>query len=61
MKKITLTFPGNSTLEIDNEIRPVTILNRFESNGKKIIAVRVNNEICPLDGIVNVSAYIEPV
>lgn len=60
MKKITLTFPDKSVLEVDNEIRPSTILNHFDSS-RRIFAVKVNNEICSLDSPVNVTAYIEPV
>ncbi|MBP5251364.1 MAG: nucleoside kinase [Treponema sp.] len=61
MKKITITFPDNSTIEADNEIRPITLMSHFKEDSKNILAVKVNNEVCSLDGPVNVSAYIEPV
>ena len=61
MKKITLTFPDNSTLDAENEITPITLINRLETNGQRILAVRVNNEICSLYSSVNISAKIEPV
>ncbi|MBO4404688.1 MAG: nucleoside kinase [Treponema sp.] len=61
MKKITITFPDNSSIELDNEIRPITLLSHFKEDPKKILAVKVNNEVCSLDGPVNVSSYIEPV
>ncbi len=60
MKKIILTFPDNSTLEAESEITPVTLLSRF-GNGRKVLAVRVNNEICSLYSQINISAHIEPV
>ncbi len=61
MKKITLTFPDRSSIVVDNEIRPITLMNRFESNGQKILAVKVNNEIRSLDSVINISAELEPV
>ena len=61
MKKITITFPDETSIQVDNEIRPVTLLNHFGDNGQKILAVRVNNEICSLDSVVNINARLEPV
>lgn len=61
MKKITITFPDNSTITVDNEIRPITLLNHFDQSKNKILAVLVNNEICSLDSVVNITAKIEPV
>ncbi len=61
MKKITLTFPDNSFIEIENEVHPTIILNHFNSDNKKIVAVKVNNEICSLDSPIGISAKLEPV
>ncbi len=66
MKKIKLSFPDNTTLETEGEIRPLTILNRLtdekdSTKNKKIIAVKVNNEICSLESPVNISSYLEPI
>ncbi len=61
MKKITITFPDKSTIQVDNEIRPITLLNHLSSDNQKILAVRVNNEICSLDSVININAHIEPV
>lgn len=61
MKKIKITFPDNSSIEVENEIRPVTLLNRFEDGGNAILAVKINNEICSLDSVININATIEPV
>ena len=61
MKKINLTFPDKSCIQVENEIRPITLLSHFQTNGHKILAVRVNNEICSLDAPVNISAKLEPV
>ena len=61
MKKITLTFPDLTSIEVENEIRAITLLNHFKAGGRKILAVKVNNEICSLDSVINISASLEPV
>ncbi len=61
MKKITITFPDGSTIQVDDEIRPMTLLNRLGPQDKKIMAVKVNNEILPLDSVVDISCTMEPV
>lgn len=60
MKKIVLTFPDKSTMEIENQITPITLLEKFD-NSNKILAVRVNNEICSLYSPIEITATIEPV
>ncbi len=61
MKKIKITFPDLSSIEVENEIRALTLLNHFKADGRKILAVKVNNEICSLDSLINISASLEPV
>ena len=61
MKNITITFPDNSTITVQDEIRPITLLSHFSDGAKKAIAVLVNNELCSLHSIINVSAKVEPV
>ncbi len=64
MKKIFLTFPDNTKLEFDEPITALILLKYFESSNpqkKKILAVKVNNEICPLDSKIDISANLEPV
>lgn len=61
MKKITLTFPDMSAIEAEGEIRPIVILNHFNPQGKNIVAIKVNNEICSLDAPICISAQVEPV
>ncbi len=61
MRSFTLTFPDGSTMNLDSEIRPITILNKFDSDRGKILAVKVNNEICSLDSYINISAVLEPI
>ena len=61
MKKITITFPDGSSIQVDDEIRPMTLLNRLGPQDKKIMAVKVNNEILPLDSVVDISCTMEPV
>jgi uridine kinase len=60
MKKIKITFPDATFIEVENEIRPALILNRF-GNEEKIVAIRVNNEIQSLDSPINISSAVEPV
>lgn len=60
MDKIKITFPDNSVLETENEIRPIILTERFKTN-KVILAVKVNNEICSLSSPINTSAKIEPI
>lgn len=60
MNKIKITFPDNSVIEAENEIRPLILLDKFKSE-KKIMAVKVNNEICSLSTPINISAKVEPV
>ena len=61
MNKLKLTFPDNSSIEVENEIRPLIIVDHFHSSDRKVIAVKVNNEVCSLTTPVNISASIEPV
>ena len=61
MKNFKLTFPDNSSIEVENEITPVTFLNRLESKGREIMAVKVNNEVCSLYSPIRVTARVEPV
>ena len=61
MKKINITFPDGTSIQVDDEIRPMTLLNRLGPQDKKIMAVKVNNEILPLDTVVDISCKMEPV
>ena len=67
MKKITLTFPDHSSIEVQDEIRAITLVNRLtDSTAAKgssghLLAIRLNNEICSLDSLINISAKLEPV
>ena len=61
MKKITITFPDNTSIQVENEICPLTLMKHFGDNGQKIMAVKVNNEVQPLDTVVDINAYLEPV
>src|SRR5574344_1215972 len=62
MKKITITFPDTTSIEVENGIKPLTLMNHFDiPNGKKLLAVMVNNEICSLEDTIDISAELEPV
>ena len=61
MKNFKLTFPDGSSIDAQNEITPVTFLNRLEDKGRVIMAVKVNNEICSLYSPIRVTARVEPV
>lgn len=61
MKHFTLTFPDKSTMQVENQITPITFLTRFKGHSRKILAVKVNNEICSLYSPIHVTADVEPV
>ena len=61
MKKITIKFPDNTSIEVENQIRPLTLMKHFGDNGQKIMAVKVNNELQPLDSEIDINATLEPV
>ncbi|MBQ0040104.1 MAG: nucleoside kinase [Treponema sp.] len=60
MNKIKITFPDNSIIESETEIRPLIFIDHFKSD-KKLVAVKVNNEVCSLATPINISAKVEPV
>ena len=45
MKKITIKFPDNTSIQVENEICPLTLMKHFGDNGQKIMAVKMNNVI----------------
>ena len=61
MKQITITFPDKASIVVENGIKPLTLLNHFEQSGRKILAVKVNNEVCSLEDTVDISAELAPV
>ena len=63
MKQIKITFPNKTTETFENDIRPLILMEKLSEgeNDRKIIAVKVNNEICSLDAPINISAQIEGV
>lgn len=61
MKHITLKFTDGTTMELENEIRPLMFKEKLQAAGKKLLAVKVNNEIASLDSFININATIEPI
>ena len=61
MKHFTITFPDNSTLEVENQITPITFITRFQKRERAVLAVRVNNEVCSLYSPINITARVEPI
>ncbi len=61
MRTIKLTFPNNYVFETESAIRPLLLLDHFDIDDNKIIAIKVNNEICSLDAPISISAKLEPV
>lgn len=63
MKQIKITYPDKTTETFENDIRPLILLEKLTegANDRKVIAVKVNNEICSLDAPINISAQIEGV
>ena len=60
MRTIKLTFPNNYVFETESAIRPLLLLDHFDVDDNKIIAIKVNNEICSLDAPIGISAKLEP-
>ncbi|HZK19344.1 MAG TPA: nucleoside kinase [Treponemataceae bacterium] len=61
MSKITIEFSNKKTIET-NALCPVSdVISNLGIDKEKIIAVRLNNQICPLSEQITNSAYIEPV
>lgn len=61
MKNITIRFPDNSSIQVEKQIRPITVLDRLACGNRKIIAVKADNEIQSLDTPVDISCSLSPV
>ncbi|MBO5136881.1 MAG: nucleoside kinase [Spirochaetaceae bacterium] len=61
MKTFTLTFPDGSSLKSESAVSVLTILDRLGAPKNKILAVRINNDICSLSTEIDVNAELEPI
>ena len=64
MKKIKITFADKTTIEVEESIKPFTLINRLKTDkdeNKKMLAVLVNNKLCSLEDSVDISANLEAV
>lgn len=61
MKKINVSFPSGKKIEIEPGTKAKALLEHFSEDKENIIAVKVNNEVTPLDTSINWDAHIKPV
>lgn len=61
MKNITIKFPDGNSIQVENQICPLTLMKYFGESDQKIMAVKVNNELQSLDTVVDINATLEPV
>lgn len=61
MKQITLTFPDGSSISAAAGITAAEIAGRLCATPEKILAVRINNEICSLSSSIDINATLEAV
>src|SRR5574344_54270 len=61
MSEITLHFPSNKEIKVESGIKGTELLDYFEGDPAKILAVQVNNELLSLTRPIEVNAHLEPV
>lgn len=61
MSQITLHFPTNKEIKVESGIKGTDLLDHFEGDPSKILAVQVNNELLSLTRPIEVNAHLEPV
>jgi uridine kinase len=61
MSQITLHFPSNKEIKVESGIKGTELLDYFEGDPSKILAVQVNNELLSLTRPIEVNAHLEPV
>ncbi|MDE5899249.1 MAG: nucleoside kinase [Treponemataceae bacterium] len=59
--KLTFTFPDGTTCQAEAGIQALSLREHFSEPEERIFAVRVNNEVCPLDKKLECSARLAPV
>lgn len=61
MSSINITFPDNTTLPFNTGVIPQDFIERLTADGKKPLAVKVNNQICSLTEPIEINAKVEGV
>lgn len=64
MNKITLTFDDNYKLQVESgctAIAALSTIDKYATDMKRIMAVRINNEIKALNAPILINAHVEPV
>ena len=56
-----VSFPNGKKIERDRAIKCVELLEYFEASKRKIVGVKVNNEVFSLNRMVDVDAHVEPI
>lgn len=60
-QKINVTFPNNTTIQVEYDTPVLSLLDYFEINKEEIIAVKINNEVCSLDSNIEIQSKLEPI
>lgn len=58
---ITITFPSGITEQYAYGTPATAVLDKLSAESGSILAVRINNELCPLDTALEYNATLEPV
>lgn len=61
MASFLVTFPDNSAKQFDRPVLGSDLVPHLCTSGKKVVAVRVNNELFSLTRNIDVRSHIEPV
>ncbi len=61
MNMLNVTFCGKKSKQVEYGTVAASLLDEFEEKRETIVAVRINNEVCPLDREIEYDCYIEPV
>ena len=61
MKKITITFANDENILVESGILAEDALKNHIATDKKVLAAKINNEICSLTTQIDINATIEPI
>ena len=58
---LTITLPEGKTISVPYGTPVATLLSHFKENREHILAMKINNEVQPLDKTLDINASLEPV
>ena len=53
-----ISFPNGKSVEYDKSIKCVDLLNFLDCKGKKVVGLKVNNEVFSLNRSVDVDSHV---